>query len=173
VDFLCTAELQHSLKLQYMYTGLVHLHNLLRWVILILLVVALVRHLMGMTGKKPFTSGDKKTGLFLMISAHTQFLVGLVIWFMGPWGIKLLQSIGFSAAMKDPVARFWIMEHNVGMLIAIVLITIGRGVSKKDLSDASKHKRSFWLYLIALIIILASVPWPGRIGIGRPLFPGM
>lgn len=159
------------LKAFLMYTGLVHLHSLLRWIIIILIVVALVRHLMGMTGNKPFTSGDKKTGLFLMISAHTQFLVGLILWFIGPWGFKLLQNIGFAAAMKEPVARFWIMEHNVGMLIAIALITVGRGVSKKNLSDASKHKRSFWFYLIALIVILASVPWPGRVGVGRPLMP--
>ena len=156
-----------------MYNGLVHLHNLLRWVILLLLLLALMSHLMGMRSRKAFSPGVKKTGLFLMISAHTQFLLGLILWFIGPWGYKLLQTTGFSAAMKDPVARFWIMEHNVGMLAAIVLITFGRGISKKNLPDRDKHKRSFWLYLIALLIILASVPWPGRIGIGRPLFPGM
>lgn len=156
-----------------MHNGLVHLHNILRWVILLLLLIALIRAVAGMSAKKPFTNGDKKTGLFLMISAHTQFLVGLILWFTGPWGFKLLQNIGFSAAMKDPVARFWIMEHNVGMLIAIILITIGRGVSKKALPDAVKHKRTFWFFFIALVIILASVPWPGRIGVGRPWFPGM
>jgi hypothetical protein len=156
-----------------MLTGLLHLHNLLRWVILILLLVALIRHLMGMSGNKAFTSGDKKTGLFLMIAAHVQLLIGLYQWFAGPWGYKLLQNVGFAAAMKDPVARFWIMEHNVGMLIAIVLITIGRGVSKKSIPDPIKHKRSFWFYLVALILILATIPWPGREGIGRAIFPGM
>lgn len=165
--------IRHSPKAFAMYSGLVHLHNILRWLILILLVVALIRSFVGMTGKKPFTSADKKTGLFLMTSAHIQFLVGLILWFIGPWGLKLLQNIGFSAAMKDPASRFWIMEHNVGMLIAIVLITIGRGVAKKNISDTAKHKRAFWLFFIALIIILVSVPWPGRVGIGRPLFPGM
>ncbi len=156
-----------------MSTGLVHLHNLLRWVVLLLLIVALVRHFLGMSGKKPFTAGDKKIGLFLMISAHSQLLIGIILWFTGIWGYKLLQNIGFSAAMKDPVARFWIMEHNIGMLIAIVLLTIGRGVYKRTIPDLIKHKKSFWLYLIALIIILVSIPWPGRTGIGRALFPGM
>lgn len=156
-----------------MYTGLLHLHSILRWAILLLLVVALVRHLIGMTTRRAFTNGDRKTGLFLMICAHTQFLIGLILWFVGPWGWHLLQSTGFAAAMKDPVARFWIMEHNVGMLVAIVLITIGRGVAKKNISDLSRHRRSFWLYLVALIIILASVPWPGRVGVGRPYLRGM
>ncbi|MEP7257135.1 MAG: hypothetical protein ABI687_02080 [Flavitalea sp.] len=155
-----------------MHTGLVHLHNILRWVILILLVIALFRHFLGMTGKKPFTAGDKKTGLFLMISAHTQFLIGLYLWFFGPWGYSVLKNIGMGAAMKDPVFRFWTVEHNTGMLIAIVLITIGRGVSKKNITDAAKHKKSFWFFLIALIVILVSVPWPFR-QVARPLFPGM
>jgi ABC-type branched-subunit amino acid transport system permease subunit len=71
--------------------------------------------------------------------------------------------------MKNPVWRFWTVEHNVGMLVAIILITAGRGVSKKSLPDIIKHKRSFWLFFIALIIILAVVPWPGR-EVARPLF---
>ncbi len=83
-----------------------------------------------------------------MISAHIQFLLGLYQWFAGPWGCKLLQSTGFGAAMKDPVSRFWIMEHNVGMLLAIILfITVGRGVSKKNLPHSIKHKKTFWFFL--------------------------
>jgi uncharacterized membrane protein len=157
-----------------MYNGLVHLHNILRWVILILLLVAIVRHYMGMTGPRPFTAGDKKTGLFLMISAHIQLLLGLYQWFVGPLGYKLAVSTGsFGALMKDPAARFWTVEHNLGMLLAIILITVGRGVSKKNFSDIKKHRKSFWLFLVALILILASVPWPWREAIGRPLLPGM
>jgi hypothetical protein len=57
-----------------MYTGLLHLHNLLRWVILILLLVAIIKAFMGMNGKKPFTPGDRKVGLFLMIAAHITLL---------------------------------------------------------------------------------------------------
>lgn len=154
-----------------MYTGLVHLHNFLRWVILLLLIIAIVRHLTGMTGKKPFTNGDKKTGLFLMIVANVQFVLGLIQWFIGDWGYKILKnSEGMGEVMKIPERRFWVIEHPIGMLIAIALISIGRGVAKKNLPDANKHKRAFWLFLIALILIIATVPWPGRIGIERPLF---
>ena len=154
-----------------MYTGFVHLHNFLRWVILLLLLVAIVRHFVGMTGKKPFTNGDKKTGTFLMIVANIQFVLGLIQWFVGDWGYKLLSnSDGMGEVMKNASQRFWIIEHPIGMLIAIALISIGRGVSKKPLPDAVKHKRSFWLYFIALIIIIVSIPWPGREGIARPLF---
>jgi hypothetical protein len=158
-----------------MYTGLVHLHNVLRWVVLILLVIAILRHLAGFTGKKPFTNGDRKVDLFLMISAHIQLLLGLYQWFVGPWGLKLIQNVegGMGEIMRNPAYRFWTVEHNTGMLIAIILITIGRGVVKKNIPDISKHRRAFWFFLVALVLILASIPWPGREGFGRPLFPGM
>lgn len=154
-----------------MYTGIVHLHNFLRWVILLLLILAIIRHLAGLTNKRPLTGGDRKTGLFLMITAHIQLLLGLIQWFVGDWGYKLLKNAdGMAEVMRNPAQRFWVVEHNVGMLIAIILITAGRGVYKKNVPDVTKHKRAFWLFLIALIIILASIPWPGREGIGRPLF---
>lgn len=153
-----------------MYTGLLHLHSFLRWVLLLLAVIVLFKSLSGMTSGRPFTNGDKKTGLFLMISAHTQLLVGLYLYFFGPWGLANLRNLGFGAAMKDPVARFYGIEHITGMLIAIVLITIGRGVSKKNIPDVAKHKRTFWLILIAVLIILVTVPWPFRTGVARPWF---
>jgi hypothetical protein len=137
---------------------------------LLLLLIAIIRHLSGMTGRKPFTNGDRKTDLFLMISTHTQFLIGLILWFIGDWGYRLVQQAGMSEVMKNSALRFWVVEHNTGMLIAIILITVGRAVSKKNLPDPVKHKRAFWFFLIALLLILASVPWPGREGIERPLF---
>lgn len=126
-----------------------------------------------MIGKKPFTNGDKKTGLFLMISAHIQLLIGLYEWFAGAWGFQLIRKVGMGEIMKEPAYRFWAVEHITGMLIAIILITIGRGVSKKNLPDRVKHTKSFWFFLIALIIIFVTVPWPFREAIARPLFPGM
>lgn len=89
-------------------------------------------------------------------------------WFVGGLGWKTIQSMGFSAVMKDSAARFWAVEHIAGMLIAVILITIGRGKAK-----VLNYKAATWLFLLALIIILVTVPWPFREGIGRPWFPGM
>ncbi|GEO08441.1 hypothetical protein [Segetibacter aerophilus] len=155
-----------------MYQGLLHLHNVGRWVVIILLLTALIKAISGLSGDKPFTSGDKKVGLFLMIAAHIMLLIGLYQWFAGPWGLQNIQSKGMKAIMQDNVFRFWAVEHITGMLIAIILITIGKGSAKKNISDKAKHRRSFWFYFIALVIILATVPWPFR-EVARPLFPGM
>ncbi len=144
-----------------MESGLLHLHNFLRWVILFFLLLALVQAF----GKK---AGLKKTSLWLLISAHITLLIGLYQYFTGAFGYKLIQANGFGGVMKDSALRFWAVEHISTMLIAIIIITIARGKSKSGAYSAAS-----WLYLIALLLILAGVPWPFREGIARPWFPGM
>ncbi len=144
-----------------MYTGLLHLHNLLRWVILLLLLIAIFQSFSK-------SAGLRKTSLFLLIATHIQFLIGLYQWLVGGFGYKVIKENGFGEVMKNSVQRFWAVEHITGMLIAAILITIGRGKVK-----IGSYSAASWLYLVALILILAAVPWPFREDIGRPWFPGM
>ena len=144
-----------------MYTGLLHLHNTLRWVVLIALILSIY---------KLFTQKDAlKTSKTLLMSAHASLLVGLYQYIAGPLGIKLIQSAGMGVTMKDAASRFWAVEHIFSMILAIVLITIGHIKYKKTLKPSPTRI----LYVIALILILLAIPWPFREGIGRPLFPGM
>lgn len=150
-----------------METGLLHLHNFLRWVILILLIVNIVRHFTN--SQKPYTAQDKKLGLFLMIAAHTTLLIGLYQVIFGRFGwVHVPEGTNI---MKDTFWRFFLIEHPVGMIVAIILITIGKGVAKKNISDVAKHKKAALLFTIALIVILATIPWPFREIVGRPLIP--
>ena len=155
-----------------MYNGLLHLHSVLRWVILILLLVAIYKSYSD--SKNVFTPGHRKTGLFLMIAADLMLLVGLYQWFTGPNGLKSLQTNGMSVVMKNPPLRFFAVEHLIGMLIAIILIHVGYSYAKKDIPDKVKHKRAVLFYGLALLIILIMIPWPFRaVGAGRAWFPGM
>jgi glucan phosphoethanolaminetransferase (alkaline phosphatase superfamily) len=144
-----------------MDTGLLHLHNLLRWVILILLLVVIYQ---------AFTKneGIRKSSLWLLIASHITLLIGLYQWFTGNFGLKLIKAYSMKAAMKDSAVRFWAVEHITGMLIAIILITIARRRAK-----TLQYGGASWLYLIALLIILAVIPWPFREAVARPWFPGM
>ncbi len=155
-----------------MYNGLLHTHNLLRWIILLLLLVALYKSFADR--RAAFTTGHQKTGLFLMICCDFMLLIGLYQWITGPWGLKSIRANGMSAVMKEPVLRFFAVEHLVGMLIAISLVHIGYSYSKKAVPDAVKHRRTMLFYGLALLVILISIPWPFRdIGAGRAWFPGM
>lgn len=153
-----------------MSQGLLHLHNFLRWVVLLFVVLTLVRSMSGMGGKKAFTAGDRKTALFMMISADVQLLLGLALYFMKGW----MDVLGSGAdVMSNKYNRFFAVEHAIGMLLAIILIHVGYSAAKKNIPDAAKFKKLFWFTLIALLVILVTIPWPGRELIGRPLFPGM
>ncbi|ANE50300.1 hypothetical protein [Flavisolibacter tropicus] len=152
-----------------MYTGLLHLHSFGRWIVLILLLVAIFKS--ATAGNRPFEKSDRTVGLLLTIFADIMLLVGIALWFMGAWGYQNISNRGMGEVMGDPVSRFFAVEHTIGMLVAIVLLHIGKAQSKKSIPDSAKHKRTFIFYLIALLIVLASIPWPIReIGAGRGWF---
>lgn len=153
-----------------MERGLLDFHNLMRWVILVLALVTIVRSLGGMNGGKAFTAGMRKTAMFLMIAADIQLLLGLSLYYMKGW-LGLLTS--GSGVMSNAYSRFFAVEHMLGMIIALVLIHVGYSSVKKNIPDAAKYKKLFWFTLIALVVILASIPWPFREMVARPWFPGM
>lgn len=138
-----------------MYNGLLHAHSGLRWVALILLIYSVFN---AYSKKKSgdFTDGDRKLTLFTLISAHIQGLLGLVLYFISP---KVSFAEGF---MKDSVMRFYAMEHILLMLIALVLITIGYSKVKKSTESSDKFKRILVFFGIALLLIIAAIPWPFR-----------
>lgn len=149
-----------------LYSILVHLHSVGRWIVLLLLLFAILNSLIA--GNRPYIRTDNRLGLLLTIFADLMLLIGIALWFMGPWGYQQLQAKGMADIMKDPTARFYVVEHMVGMLIAIVLIHIGKAQGRKAMSDRAKHRRTLIFYFLALLIILASIPWPFReIGAGR------
>lgn len=151
---------------------MLHLHNLLRWAVLIFGVWTIFQSMGGMSSGKAFTAKNKRIAMFFMISCDIQLLLGLFLFFTSPWGIQNISNLGMGEVMKDPTSRFYGMEHWLGMLIAIILVHIGYSSSKKG-EDAKKFKKLFWYSLIAIIIMLVTIPWPFREGLGRPLFPGM
>lgn len=156
-----------------MQTGLVHLHNLLRWIILVLLLVSIVKAYTGWQSKRIFSASDKKVWLFTMISAHTTLLLGLYQVAFGRYGFLSAGLPEGVSLMKDKFYRFFWIEHPVGMLIAIMLITLGHGMARKAVSDEVKYRKAFIYFLLALVVILATIPWPFREIVGRPYLPGM
>ncbi len=153
-----------------LYNVLLHLHSVGRWIVLLLLLIAIFNSLVA--GNRPFIKSDNRTGLLLTIFADLMLLIGLALWYFGPRGYQAMQNEGgMSEVMKDPYSRFFVVEHFVGMLIAIVLIHIGKAQAKKSIGDRAKHRRTLIFYLLALLIILASVPWPFRqVGAGSHWF---
>ena len=146
------------------------IHSLLRWVVLLFGFWAVLSALFAVVSKRKYGSSDNKVSLFFMTSCDIQLLMGLILYFTGMWFEKV--KAGMGAVMKDPVERFFAVEHALMMIIAWLLVHIGRSMVKRADTDAQKHKRTLIYFGIALIIIIAMIPWSFRQpGIARQLFP--
>ncbi len=141
-----------------MYTGLLHAHNGFRWLVLLALVVSVVLAISGWLGKREWKKTDNLFNLILVIFTDLQFLVGLVLYaFVSPITKTAFQNFG--AAMKNPDLRFYAVEHILLMVVALVLIHIGRSKSKKASSSVKKHRTAAIFYTLSLVLILAGIPW--------------
>jgi heme A synthase len=139
-----------------MYNGLLITHSYLRYVVLILLIVVIIASLIALVTRKPYRDADNKLSLFLLISTHLQFLLGILLYLVSP-------AVVFSGeAMKDSTMRYWLVEHATGMVIAIALITAARVTAKKMSDSQAKHRRMLIFNLIALIIIVVVISVSGR-----------
>ncbi len=137
-------------------------HSGLRWVALLLLVMAIFNALSS-KGKGKYAKKDKMLNLFAMIVLHIQLLIGLVLYFISP-NVKFIEGW-----MKVKQLRFYGMEHLLIMVIAIAVITIGRKKAENASNIAVKHGTIVKWFTIGLILILAGIPWPFR-GFGTGWF---
>ena len=133
------------------------IHSYWAYLVLAILIFAVVNAIIGFTQKKQFTDKDVRIGLFTLIVAHIQLLIGLGWYFMSPW-FEMLKTDAASV-MKDKAARLLAIEHPIIMILAIVFITIGWSKHKKKTEDAAKFKTFAIFYGIALLLILSKIPW--------------
>ena len=136
-----------------MYTILQEAHKGWAYIALLVLVIAVINAIIGMSSKKEFTAKDRKIALFGLIGIHVQLLIGLILYFVSPLG---LASFG---QMADKALRLTSLEHPLINLIAIVLITIGWSKHKKLVTSESKFKTFTIFYGLGLVLILSRIPW--------------
>ena len=118
-------------------------------------------------GKKEFTSSDGRSNFFFMLCMDIQLLVGLGLYYAGEW-FERLKHLGDN--MHDANLRFFTMEHEVMMIIAWILVHVGRVMVKKATLSSTKFKKSLIFFGIALLLILIAMPWPFREAVARPWF---
>lgn len=144
------------------------LHNIVRWAILIAGLWTVINALGGLSGRKAYSNADDKSNLLFMILFDVQLLLGLILYFTGVWFDKLKSGMG--EVMKSGHDRFFAVEHALLMIVAWLLVHIGRAAVKKSAPE-KKHKKMLLFFGIAFLLVLAVMPWPFR-EVGRPWFRG-
>lgn len=142
-----------------MYFPILILHSLLRWVVLAAGLWSVARALGGLVSRRPWTPTDVQAGRWFTISLDVQVLLGLLLYaFLSPIASQAFTDMG--AAMRDPILRFWAVEHVVMMLAALVLAHIGSARARRASASAAKHRTSLIFYALALLAVLTAIPWP-------------
>ena len=128
------------------------LHSYWAYIVLAVLIFTVINAIIGLVQKKEFTHKEFRLGLFTLITAHIQLLVGFLVYFIGGYQKGL-------GDMKDSAVRLLALEHPLMMIIAIALITIGWSKHKKQVKSEAKFKTFAIFYGLALVLILARIPW--------------
>jgi hypothetical protein len=151
-----------------MYLFTLTLHSWLRWAVLFLGLAAIVRATAGLAGGRAFGGADAKLGKYFAIALDLQTVLGLVLYgVLSPIAQSAFAHMG--DAMKNPILRFWAVEHITLMLVALALAHVGVARARKAATDAAKHRAILVFLMLALVAILAAIPWPFMAD-GRPLF---
>jgi len=151
-----------------MYDAALVLHSSLRWLVLLLGLVAIARAIAGRSSGRPWSRADDLVSASFIGMLDLQMLIGLVLYFaLSPITSTGMQDLG--GAMGNTGLRFWTIEHPFGMIVAIALAHVGRARIRKAGDAVRQHRTALIFFTLALLVILITIPRPGRAAIGRPL----
>jgi len=140
-----------------MYTGLVHLHSTLAYVVLLFLLFTVIKSAIGLSRGGEFRKGDNQIQKLALIFLHSQVVIGLIMYFQSPYFQALQQDAG--AVMGNSDMRLLAVEHLTVMLLGAILFTIGRVKSRKATDGVKKHKTMLIFAAITLVLVLSRIPW--------------
>ena len=140
-------------------------HNLFRWAIVLLAIFAVYRLALSWIKKDNWQKQDQKALTFLMIGVDIQLLLGVLLYFVFSDLTKAAFE-NFGSAMGNPILRFYAVEHFLMMAVGIILIHVAQSAGKKEFPDQQKRVRVTMMLGLAVVLILAGIPWTTR-----PLLP--
>ena len=141
-----------------MYSLLKNLHSYWAFLVLLVIILAIGNALIGKIKGKDFESKDLRISLFGLIFSHLQLLIGLILYFVSPW-FDQWSALGMGGVMKNAQTRLYLVEHPFTNIIAIVLITMGWSLHKRQSDSGKKFLRIGLFYSFGLLLLLSRIPW--------------
>ncbi len=134
-----------------------NIHSYWAYVVLVFLVIAIFNAFIGRFSNKPFTIKDLRISLFALIVTHIQLLIALILYFVSPRFSAWQEGIG--AVMGDSTLRLYLVEHPITNVLAVVLITMGWSMQKRQAESGKRFMRIGLFYLLGLVLLLSRIPW--------------
>lgn len=141
------------------YGFVLFVHSWLRWFVVALGLFTAISSLRARASGRDYTRADDRRGLWFVIALDLQVTLGLTMYlFLSPITRAGFQDPG--VAMRSSVLRFFLIEHVVSMVLALVAAHVGRVRTRRAVQARDKHQRAASGSLIALLCILVGIPWP-------------
>ena len=122
------------------YTVLRLLHSYWRWAVLVAAFIV-ARALVGMTTRRPWTTADQRAARLFLTTLDVQFVLGIVLSWVRPFWMSTLQS--FRETMQAPVARFFGIEHETAMVLAMAAVHVGWARAARAADARRKYPRTY------------------------------
>ncbi len=150
-----------------MHDILLALHNILRWVVVVLGIIVLGRALRGWIGQRAWEKTDRVLGVAFTSAYDIQILLGILLYFFSSsYGLSAFLNLPMGEVMGNSAYRLYAVEHPLIMILAVVFAHLGNMLPKKAKDDRTRHKQAALFFGLAILLTLAAMPW------ARPLFPG-
>lgn len=131
------------------------LHSYWAYLVFLMMVITTLNVLIKYIGKKEYSVRDFRLALFTLIVSHIQLLIGIILWFTQDYfGENSIKEVMANSALRSNA-----VEHPIAMVLAVVFITVGYSKHKKKLTSSGKLKPLAIFYTLALILVLAKIPW--------------
>lgn len=151
-----------------MYSTLLVLHSLTRWLVLAFLVYSIYRAYVGFADNKTFSETDNALRHWTATVAHIQLMLGIIIYTQSPI-VKNFWN-GTEIGFENLDLTFYGLIHVMLMLTSIIILTVGSALAKRKPTDKEKFKIMLVSFSIALIIIFIAIPWSFSPLASRPNF---
>ncbi len=149
-----------------MYSSLLILHSVFRWLVLGSLIFSIYRAYIGFSQNKTFSKGDNTLRHWTATIAHIQLIIGIILYIKSPI-IKFFWS-NLSEAIRYVDTAFFGLVHFLLMFTSVILLTIGSALAKRKTTDKEKYKTILSWFSMTLLIIFIAIPWPFSPFANRP-----
>ena len=140
-----------------MYSVIKILYSYWSYLVLLVLIYAISNALIRKIKGNDFNSKDLRLSLFGLIFSHFQLLIGLILYFVSPWFSKW-STLGIVNIMKNSQMRLNLVEYPLTNIIAIIIITMGWSLHKKQSEPGKKSLRIILFYSLGLLLLICRIP---------------
>jgi len=140
-----------------MTQGILVAHSLFRWLVLLAGVLALVRVLSGAFRPRPWNPADRRATSAFTGTLDVQLLIGLALYVTSP--ITTAARRDMATAMHTQGIRYFVVEHPVIMLMAVILAHVGSVAVRRAASDREKFLRAAGFFGASFVLLVYGIPW--------------